>query len=67
MNTTDLAPHAQQPVGGNRATADHPAGEIRLRGGGALGRRSRLLHAPSAFRTTVGWTTIVVPVADERP
>ncbi|MER7772064.1 hypothetical protein [Kitasatospora sp. NPDC096140] len=67
MNTTALAQRPMQPADAHRAaTVDHPAGEIRLRTGGGLGRRSRLLSGPTAFRSTSAWTTISKVVGDER-
>ncbi|MER7583590.1 hypothetical protein [Kitasatospora sp. NPDC097691] len=67
MNATALVQRLEQPTSGHRAaTVDHPAGEIRLRTGGALGRRAQLLRGASAFRTTSAWTTISKVVGEER-
>ncbi|MEV7770219.1 hypothetical protein [Kitasatospora sp. NPDC086791] len=70
MNTTALVQRPKQPTGACRAATttadhDHPAGEVRLRTGGGLGRRSQLLRGPSAFRMTSVWTTISRALGDE--
>ncbi|MFJ8623288.1 hypothetical protein ACIRD3_10590 [Kitasatospora sp. NPDC093550] len=66
MDSTDLVLRRPRPTSGPRAAADHPAGEIRLRSGGGLGRRSRLLREPTMFRSTLEqWTTISQPVTDD--
>lgn len=60
MNTTDLAQPGKHSTAGNDTTGGHPAGEIRLRSGGGLGRRSQLLGGASAFRNTSPWTTVSI-------
>ncbi|MEV4615519.1 hypothetical protein AB0K43_23455 [Kitasatospora sp. NPDC049258] len=68
MNTTDLVQLRKQPTSRHGATGDHPAGEIRLRSGGGLGRRSQLLGGSPAFRnTTSPWTSVSLGVGDDRP
>ncbi|MEU0051296.1 hypothetical protein [Streptomyces sp. NPDC006309] len=60
MNTTDLVQLRKQPTIRHGASTDHPAGEIRLRSGGGLGRRSQLLGESSAFRGTSPWTSVSI-------
>ncbi|MFB0617910.1 hypothetical protein [Streptomyces sp. AGS-58] len=67
MNTTDLVQFWKRPSTRHGAPTDHPAGEIRLRSGGGLGRRSQLLGESSAFRGTSPWTSVSIEVHDERP
>ncbi|CAL9335965.1 hypothetical protein [Streptomyces sp. enrichment culture] len=66
MNTDDLVRLWKQPTTRHDAATDHPAGEIRLRSGGGLGRRSRMLGASSVVRGTSPWTTVSIDFHDER-
>ncbi|EFF88811.1 hypothetical protein SSTG_04681 [Streptomyces sp. e14] len=65
MDTTDLVQLWKQPAARHGAATGHPAGEIRLRSGGGLGRRSQLLGESSAFRGTSPWTTVSIELHDE--
>ncbi|MFF5437649.1 hypothetical protein [Streptomyces achromogenes] len=66
MNTTDLVRLWKQPTTRHGAATDHPAGDIRLRSGGGLGRRSQMLGASSAYRGTGPWTTVSIELHDGR-
>ncbi|MES9524949.1 hypothetical protein [Streptomyces capoamus] len=68
MNSTDLVQLRKQPTAPLGAGTDHPAGSIRLRSGGGLGRRSQLLGSASAFRgtSTSPWTSVSMELHDER-
>ncbi|MFE9426943.1 hypothetical protein ACFYNO_28710 [Kitasatospora sp. NPDC006697] len=66
MNTTDLVQLWKQPTTRpGTAAADHPAGQIRLRSAGGLGRRSQLLGEASSFRNTSPWTSVSSPMTME--
>ncbi|QMU71801.1 hypothetical protein [Streptacidiphilus sp. P02-A3a] len=60
MNTTDPVQLGKQPASLLGATADHPAGEIRLRSSGRLGLRSQLLRGPSAPRDGGPYTSVTM-------
>ncbi|MEV5351266.1 hypothetical protein [Streptomyces achromogenes] len=66
MNTNDLVRFRNQPATRHGAATDHPAGEIRLRSGGGLARRSQILGASSVVRGTSPWTTVSIDFHDER-
>jgi hypothetical protein len=67
MNTTDLVQLWKQPAGRQGAAADHPAGEIRLRGGGGLGRRAQLLGESAGYCGSSPWTSVSLEIGEERP
>ncbi|MFD9356173.1 hypothetical protein [Streptomyces sp. NPDC060031] len=66
MNANDLVQSWKQPGTRSGTAADHPAGEIRLRAGGGLGRRSGLLGAhQSVALTNCPWPTVTIPVVPD--
>ncbi|WP_327412342.1 hypothetical protein [Streptomyces sp. NBC_01233] len=66
MNANDLVQSWKQ-LGTRSGTAvDHPAGEIRLRAGGGLGRRSGLLGAHQSVGLSHDpWPTVSITVVPD--
>ncbi|WP_406208484.1 hypothetical protein OH807_36930 [Kitasatospora sp. NBC_01560] len=62
MHDTDLTLVPVQATTRPDESADHPAGEIRLRAGGGLGLRSHLLASGSSAAFPFEFPTMTVPV-----
>ncbi|MFD3513781.1 hypothetical protein [Streptomyces sp. NPDC058657] len=65
MKANDSVQSWKQPGTRSGTAVDHPAGEIVLRAGGGLGRRSELLGAYRSAALTHPWPTVTVPVAPD--